>query len=68
MNRNKRFLVGKMLKRGARPQVTQEEITLAIQQFKARGGLIKELPPELRRHRPLVGNTLSAAYESVIDH
>ena len=57
-----------MLKRGARPKVTQEEITLAIQQFKTRGGLIKELPPELRRHRPLVGNTLAAAYESVIDH
>lgn len=68
MRRNKRFLVGKMLKRGARAKVTQEEITLAIQQFKARGGLIRELPPEMRLHRPLVGNTLSAAYESVIDH
>jgi len=68
MKRNKRFLVGKLLKRGARPKVTQEEVTQAIQQFKARGGLIKELPPELRRHRPLVGNTVSAAYETVIDH
>lgn len=68
MNRNKRFLVGKMLKRGARPKITQQEITLAIQQFKARGGLIRELPPELRLHRPLVGNTLAAAYETVIDH
>ena len=68
MNRNKRFLVGKMLKRGARPKITQQEITLAIQQFKARGGLIRELPPELRHHRPLVGNILAAAYETVIDH
>lgn len=68
MKRNKRFLVGKLLRRGARPKITQEEITQAIQLFKARGGLIRELPPEFRLHRSLVGNSLSAAYETVIDH
>ena len=68
MKQNKRFLVGKQARRGNGPKVTQDEITRAIQRFKERGGFIKELPPQYESRRPLVGISVSAAYETVIEH
>ena len=68
MKKNKRFLVGRLVRRGEKNQVTQDEITRAILRFKARGGLIQELPPQSKVRRPLVGNSLNSAYETVIEH
>ena len=68
MNKNRRFLVGRLEKRGEKNKVTQDEISQAIHRFQARGGLIQELPPQSKVRRPLVGNMLNSAYETVIEH
>ncbi len=66
--RTRRFLIGKALRKSNKDKITQDEISLAIHSFKKNGGLIKELPPQPDDNRPLVGNPLTAAYETVIEH
>ena len=68
MKKSKRFLVGKLQRKSAQTRISHEEIAQAIRRFKDHGGLIKELPPQQQGHRPIVGNHVGSAYESVIDH
>jgi hypothetical protein len=67
MKKSKRILVGKQQRNSKQPQITHEEVTQAIRRFKDQGGLIKELPPQREGYRPVVGNHLGSAYESVIE-
>lgn len=67
MKKSKRILVGKLQRKGKQPDITHEEIAQAIRNFKQRGGLIKELPPEREGYRPTIGNHLGSAYEAVIE-
>ena len=68
MKKSKRILVGKLQRNGQQQEVSHDEIAQAIRKFQAKGGLIKELPPQRESHRPVVGNHLGSAYESVIEH
>ena len=66
--KSKRILVGKLQRKGKQPNITHEEIALAIRHFKDQGGLIKELPPQRGSYRPTVGGHLGSAYEAVIEN
>ena len=68
MKKSKRFLVGKLQRKGKQAEITHEEIAQAIRHFTDEGGLIKELPPERYGRRPVVGSHVGSAYESVIEH
>lgn len=68
MGKNRRFLIGKSLRKNNKDKITQQEVSLAMQAFKKKGGLIRELPPQRADHRPLVGNPQAAAYETVIEY
>jgi len=67
MKKSKRILVSKVQRKAKRPDISHEEIQQAIRHFKDQGGLIKELPPQRQGYRPIVGNHLGSAYESVIE-
>ena len=67
MKKSKRILVGKLQRNAKQAHITHEEIAHAIHHFKEQGGLIKELPPQRDGSRPMVGNHLGSAYESVIE-
>jgi hypothetical protein len=67
MMKSKRILVGKLERKGKQSDISHEEIAAAIRRFKDQGGLIKELPPQRQGYRPVVGNHLGSAYESVIE-
>ena len=67
MKKSKRILVGKLQRKGQQDKISHEEVAQAIRHFKDEGGLIKELPPQREGYRPVVGNHLGSAFESVID-
>lgn len=49
-------------------EVSREELARAIQAFKEKGGLIRELPPESAEHRPRVGAHIDTGLESLFDN
>jgi len=67
MKKSKRLLVSKLQRKEKKPDITHDEIQQAIRHFKEEGGLIHELPPQRQGYRPVVGNHLGSAFESVIE-
>lgn len=68
MKNTKRILVGKAQRKGARPDISHDEISQAIRHFQSSGGLIRELPPQRDGLRRVVGGHMGSAYETVIEH
>ena len=67
MAKSTKFLVGKSLRSKEKGKISSEQVSLAIQNFRFSGGLIKQLPPEEVLTRNQVGNSWTGAFEKVLD-
>ena len=54
-------------KKGARTDISRDQLSSAVQKFRQRGGLIHTLPPEQSYRRHTVGANVDTGIESLFD-
>lgn len=67
MQKSKRILPYRNKGKGREERLTRDQVTLAIQAFQNRGGLIEKLPPEPAHRRKMVGNRWGSMYEGIFE-